>query len=116
MIIRIKQIRSLKTQHAARAPANAFPACEAVPIFYMFSCPGMPPHINTNWAVIGANTALHTSSGVRDHMACHQRFSSIRFLAKNTFKHYASIVMFLSVCVTVHAAAGVIGYIIMFIV
>jgi hypothetical protein len=68
----------------------------------------MAPDIDANWAVVGTNAALHASSRVRNDMACDQGFSSISFFAKNTFKHYTSIVIAFTTRMAAQAAAGVI--------
>jgi hypothetical protein len=92
-----EQTGTLKAQDAARASANAFTASQAVFVLNRLAGPCVPPHINANRAVVGADTALNAAGRVGYNPSCNQRFTASRFFSKKTFKHETSIVIFLAI-------------------
>jgi hypothetical protein len=76
---RIKKAGTFEAQNAARAPANALTACQTVPVYDRYTRPGVPANVNTDRAVIRANTALNTPGRVWNNLARDQRLTPGRF-------------------------------------
>jgi len=74
--VRFKQVGALKAKHPTWTAGNAFPAGQAVAVFYRHTQPGMVADIDVDGAVIRTDPALHTAGGLRDYITLGQGSSS----------------------------------------
>ena len=63
----VKDVASLKAQHASRASLYALAAGQAVVIFNRLAQPGVLPDINANGAIVRTDAALHAANIIGYH-------------------------------------------------